>query len=61
SGRGGVGILPVKPFRECCRSRVAATMRPVFFPETSAYMELNAVYNALKDMQKRIDALRGYL
>ena len=24
-------------------------------------MELNAVYNTIKDMHKRIEALRGYL
>jgi hypothetical protein len=26
-----------------------------------ATMELNAVYNTIKDMHKRIEALRGYL
>ena len=39
----------------------AATMTPLFNSQPKVVMELNPTYNAIKDMQSRIDALRGYL
>jgi hypothetical protein len=39
----------------------AATMAPAFQFVFKVVMELNPTYNAIKDMQSRIEALRGYL
>ncbi len=39
----------------------AATMAPAFQLTFKVVMELNPTYNAIKDMQSRIEALRGYL
>jgi hypothetical protein len=42
-------------------AHAAATIALLFQQLVQAVMELNPTYNAIKDMQSRIEALRGYL
>ncbi|MCB1745748.1 MAG: hypothetical protein KDK06_01140 [Gammaproteobacteria bacterium] len=50
------GVL--RDSHDCGQSLQCAALHDLTPPVT---MELNAVYNTVKDMLKRIDALRGYL